>query len=166
MPGVDTYYWDACLFLAWLKNERRPQGEMDGVREFLDRATKIEIRILTSVLTVTEVLDAVVPESAGNLFQQLFRRRGFSLVDVTRPIAMRAARIRKFYRDRRETLQVPDAIHLASAIHYQVAAFHTFDKGRSGKGMGLLQLNGDVAGHPLSIQKPLAAQPSLDLRSD
>ena len=34
MPGPSTlYYWDTCLFLAWLKDEERKVGEMDGVRE-------------------------------------------------------------------------------------------------------------------------------------
>ncbi|GJM43212.1 MAG: hypothetical protein DHS20C21_00540 [Gemmatimonadota bacterium] len=166
MRGVDSYYWDSCLFLAWLKDEERPEGEMSGVREFLDRAKRSEIRILTSVLTLTEVLEAAVPTDAGSEFQRLFRRRGFGLLQVTRPIAERAAEIRKFYRDSGSKLPTPDAIHLASAIHYEAAAFHTFDKGKSGKGVGLLQLDGDVAGHPLRIHKPLAEQQSLDLRSE
>ena len=33
MRGSDPlYYWDTCLFLAWIKDEERPTGEMDGVR--------------------------------------------------------------------------------------------------------------------------------------
>jgi hypothetical protein len=36
MAGGDpVYYWDTCLFLAWLKDEERPSGEMDGVREIM-----------------------------------------------------------------------------------------------------------------------------------
>lgn len=29
------YYWDTCLFLAWIKDEERPTGEMDGVAKLL-----------------------------------------------------------------------------------------------------------------------------------
>jgi hypothetical protein len=32
------YYWDTCLFLAWIKDEERKSGEMDGVREIIERS--------------------------------------------------------------------------------------------------------------------------------
>ena len=61
-----------------------------------------------------------------------------------------------------------DAIHLATAIHYEAYEFHTFDGCRPGKPRnkdkkrcGLLQLNGDVAGHRLAVCKPSAQQLSL-----
>ena len=54
MAGTDpVYYWDSCLFLAWIKDEQRPTGEMDGVREVVERFKRREVKIITSVLTTT-----------------------------------------------------------------------------------------------------------------
>jgi integrase len=49
------------------------------------------------------------------------------------------------------------AKHLASAIHFEVDEFHTFDEGKKG-GRSLLSLDGDVAGHRLRICKPPVGQ--------
>lgn len=166
MTGIDTFYWDTCLFLAWLKDEQRPDGEMDGVRDFLERGKRGEILILTSVLTLTEVLEASIPSATSDALQDLFRRRSFRLLNINRPIAALAAELRRSFRDKGAKLATPDAIHLASAIQYDVTAFHTFDNGGSSKSVGLLELDGDVAGHKLRICKPLGQQQSLDLRSE
>jgi len=77
-------------------------------------------------------------------------------------------RVRNYYSMRPEfenrTLATPDAIHLASAIMNRATEFHTFDGGGVGKSLGLLPLTGNVAGHKLTICKPQAKNPSLDLR--
>ena len=46
------YYWDSCLFIAWLKDEQRKTGEMDGVRDVIERAKRREAKLMTSVLTL------------------------------------------------------------------------------------------------------------------
>jgi len=62
MAGTDPiYYWDSCLFLAWIKDEERKSGDMDGVREVIQRVKQRDARIITSVLTLTEVLDSKLP---------------------------------------------------------------------------------------------------------
>jgi transposase-like protein len=53
-------------------------------------------------------------------------------------------------------LKTPDAIHLASAILHRADEFHTFDE-------TLIALSGNVAGHKLTICKPIAKNPELDL---
>jgi hypothetical protein len=56
----------------------------------------------------------------------------------------------------------PDCVHLATAIIYQADVFYTLDGGgKRGKANDLLPLNGNVAGYPLTIRKPLASQGSL-----
>jgi hypothetical protein len=63
-----------------------------------------------------------------------------------------------------KTVSVPDAIHLATALIYRADEFHTFD-GKNGRNtLGLLPLSGDVGGHKLTICKPVAKSPELDLR--
>ena len=161
------YYWDTCLFLAWLKDEQRKTGEMDGVREVISRQRRREIRIATSVITQIEVLQSKIPAGIGPLFTDLLKR--LIRVSVDSKVAALAHDIRDFYIKRASehggrTLSTPDAIHLASAILYRVDAFHTFDEKGNAKNLGLIPLSDNVAGHRLMICKPEAVSPQLDLR--
>lgn len=169
MPGTkDIYYWDACIFLALLKNEKRPAGEMDGVREYANRFQKNQIIIVTSVLSLTEVLPSKIPTGVDNIFDDLMKRRNMKLIAIDRRIAMLARNIRDYYIQRKsqyngKVLSTPDALHLSSAILYQVKEYHTFDEINSYKSLGLIPLSGNVAGHSLLIKKPQAQQVGLDL---
>lgn len=169
MAGTDPiYYWDTCLFLAWLKDEERPTGEMDGVREVIERAKRREVKIITSVLTITEALECHLPAGVKRLYEGLMKRvtrisMDIKVADVAHELRNHYSADPKKYNDK--TLATPDAIHLATAILYRSNEFHTFDGGKkSGKHLGLLQLSGDVAGHRLTICKPTARNPGLDLR--
>ena len=33
--GRQLFYWDACIFIAWIKDETRNIGEMEGVAEMV-----------------------------------------------------------------------------------------------------------------------------------
>ena len=165
MPGGNTplYYWDTCLFLAWLKDEERKVGEMDGVREIIERARRREVRIMTSVLTSVEVLAAKIPAGMDTLFAGLMRRINRQSMDIR--VATVAHDLRNFYAAKGgKTLSTPDAIHLGTAILYRVDEFHTFDEEGSSRSLGLLPLSGNVGGHKLTICKPEAQRPQLDLR--
>jgi len=72
--GDPVYYWDTCLFLAWIKDEERPTGEMDGVREVIQRFKRREVKIVTSTLTQVEVLQSRLPVGIGHLFLDLMKR--------------------------------------------------------------------------------------------
>lgn len=75
MAGADPmFYWDACMFLAWIKDEQRPSGEMDGVREAVERSKRREVKIVTSVLTSVEVLQSRLPVGVGGLFAGPMKR--------------------------------------------------------------------------------------------
>jgi predicted nucleic acid-binding protein len=162
-----TYYWDTCLFLAWLKDEQRPTGEMDGVREIIERSKRKEVRIVTSVLTKVEVLSGKIPVGMDTLFSGLMKRIHPIGMDIK--VAQVAHDLRNHYVVNRaqhggKILSTPDAIHLATAILYRVNEFHTFDQDGDSKHLGLLPLSGDVGGNRLTICKPQARNPQLDLR--
>ena len=163
-------YWDSCLWIAWLKDEhRKTTGEMDGVREYVERLRRREISIITSTLTLAEVTETKVGAGVMNIFDDVFKRRNLSRIAVDHRIAKLARDLKDYYSGRPEefnnkTLATPDAIHLATAILHRVEEFNTFDAKNTGGSLGLLPLNGDVAGHRLTICKPIAAQPGLDLR--
>lgn len=169
MAGAEPiYYWDTCLFLAWIKDEQRPSGEMDGVRELVQRHKRREVKIVTSVLTTVEVLQCKLPAGMDRLFGGLMKRLD-QRIGVDSRIANLAHDLRNYYSARpgefgNKTLATPDAIHLASAILNRAAEFHTFDNGGVGKSLGLLPLTGNVGGHGLTICKPQAKNPGLDLR--
>jgi predicted nucleic acid-binding protein len=161
------YYWDTCLFLAWINDEQRKSGEMDGVREVIQRAKRREVRLLTSVLTSVEVLDAKLPVGLETLFYGLIKR--VNRVGMDSKCAGLAHDLRNFYVSKAsqyggKTLSTPDAIHLATAILYRADEFHTFDNDGSSKSLGLLPLSDNVGGHRLKICKPEARNPTLDLR--
>jgi len=164
MPGNDTlYYWDSCLFLAWLKDEQRPTGEMDGVREIIERHRRRDCRIITSVLTSVEVLSARIPAGVEHLLTGLMRRVNRQGVDTK--VAGMAHDLRNHYaKIGGKSLSTADALHLATAIIYRANEFHTFDNEGRARTLGLIPLSGNVAGHRLTICKPEARNPGLDLR--
>lgn len=153
--GKPIYYWDANIFLAWLKDEARKPGEMEGLAEVVAIIDRQEATMMTSVLTRTEVLESSLPSHAQNLFNKIFDRPNVVSVDLTSPISNLAHSIRDHYRQNGRTLKTPDSIHLATAINHKVDEFHTFDEG------DLIPLNGDVSGHRLIICKPKSIQTSF-----
>ncbi len=161
------YYWNACLFLAWLKDEQRKTGEMDVVREVIERAKRREVRLVTSVLTLTEVLSSKIPVGMDTLFANLLKRVSKQGIDTK--IAMLAHELRDYYVQKAvehegKTLSSPDALHLATVILYRADEFNTFDESNCRNSLGLLPLTGNVAGHNLKICKPIAINPEFDLR--
>ncbi len=168
MPGSGppVYYWDTCIFLAWLKNEQRPAGEMDGVSAAIERFNRGRIRLMTSVLTYTEATIAKLPAGVDRLLEDAMQRPNMAKVGVDIKIAKLARDIRNHYLGTSIdgfTVSVPDSIHLATAILYRADEFHTFDTRDQQKyrSLGLLPLNGDVAGHRIRICKPSTQQLEL-----
>lgn len=155
MPGNPLFYWDSCLFLAWLKDEDRKQGEMDGVRDIIQRMKRRDAKIMTSVLTTVEVLSTKIPAGMDTLFRDLIKRLNRQSMDIR--VATIAHDLRNHYVIAGRSLKSPDAIHLATAILYRADEFHTFDD-------QLLSLSGNVGGHKLIVCKPETRAPELDLR--
>lgn len=169
MPGskVPLYYWDTCLFLAWIKDEERPTGEMAGVREVIARVKRREVIIATSVITTAEALESSLPAGMSTLFLGVLKRTQQIAVDSH--IARLAHDLRNWYATRSvefnsKNLGVADALHLATAILYRVDEFHTFDRRNRANTLGLLPLSGNVGGNDLTICKPVARNPELDLK--
>jgi predicted nucleic acid-binding protein len=157
MPGTNPplFYWDSCLFLAWLKDEERKIGEMDGVRDIIQRMKRRDVRVMTSVLTMVEVLAAKIPVGVDSLFKDLLKRVSRQGMDIR--VAALAHDLRNHYAVLGKSLKTSDAIHLATAIMYRADEFHTFDD-------QLLSFSGNVGGHKIITCKPETKAPQLDLR--
>lgn len=162
-------YWDTCVLLAWMMNEVRPPGEMEGVEEAASLILSGKAVLVTSTLTRAEVLRGTMPKSALDKMDKLFRRPNVIPLILDTPVAALTAELREFYNATDFELLTPDAIHLATAIHHKVSEFHTFDgsdpnkkpRKSSKKRCGLLLLDGNAGGHALKICKPSAQQLNL-----
>lgn len=160
-------YWDTCIFLAWMNDEKRPAGEMEGLSKIAELVERREVVLITSTLTRAEILQSKTTLDAMKKYDQLLRRVNVVSHNVDIPIAKLTSELMDFYLKSEFEMLTPDAIHLATAIHYNSHEFQTFDgsdakrKPRNKKRYkhcGLLSLDGNCGGHPLKIGKPSAAQ--------
>jgi predicted nucleic acid-binding protein len=165
-------YWDTCIFLAWMNDEQREAGDMEGLAKIASLVERAEVILITSAITRAEILYSKTPREAMKKYDTLLRRSNVVPQNVDIPIAKLTSELMDFYINSEFELLTPDAIHLATAIHYNVAEFQTFDgvdlkqKCRNGnryKQCGLLRLDGNVAGHPLKVLRPSADQYELTL---
>jgi predicted nucleic acid-binding protein len=153
-------YWDTSVLLAWIKDEKRPNREMDGVNDVAEAITKGHYILLTSVFTQAEVLNSTLSDEARIKFRGLFQRKNCQMTAADQRVISLSHDLRDHYQkqkaiDSLPSLGTPDAIHLATAILYEVKEFHTFDeRDEPRKRRALIPLSGNVAGHNLTICKP------------
>ena len=148
------YYWDACVYLAWLKKET--SKHLSSIEAIAEENKKRNNIIVTSVITKLEVLDASLTADQERSFGECFSFGTHELYELDAGVALKAREYRSFYFKNPvggKKLSVPDAIHLATAFICQSDEFHTFDDGGKG-GISLLALNGNVAGNPIKICHP------------
>lgn len=167
---TDIYYWDTCVFIAWLKAESPPNrtaDEAEGIREIVSKVETGRAKLITSTITTVELLECDLPVGAKELFEKLMQRRMMSAISADIRVTALASQIRNHYKTspefKNKTVCTPDAIHLASAILYKADEFHTFDRSNK-KSLGLLPLNNNVAGHELTIKKPSSRQMGITLK--
>ena len=167
----DIVYFDACIFIAHLKKETRPDPyDMAGVKDLIGKIDRSEIHLATSVLSLSEVLESGVPTGTREDFKQLWGRHNCHLIEVNRDIAEIAHTIRDYYQQQQDglpTLKTPDALQLATAIFFGCEKFYTFDRNNQPrKNRALIPLSPLVAGqYPLAIEKPMPEGGQLPLVS-
>lgn len=105
----------------------RNEQYIEAVRALFAAADRGEARLVTSAITLLEVL--VVPYRAGDAalaarYEKLLSRsRGLSLVDLGRPILRAAAQLRAVH-----GVGTPDAIQLAVGLAARCGCFLTNDR--------------------------------------
>jgi len=143
---VEKIYWDSDCFLGHFKAEDGKAEQCDGV---LQRAERGEVLIVTSALTLAEVLwmrgAPRLPKEKAELVQKFFRRSYIRVYNVTRKIS-EAAQVHVWDND----IKPKDAIHVATAVHLGADALETFDK-------QLIKKSGTAGKSLLLIREPQAA---------
>ncbi len=146
------YYWDAC---AWIGLIRQEADKIDVLRYVIDRAQKGEVEIWTSTFTLAEVFKKKcdgeqkgLPTAEDQAFDDYVRQDYVQLAQVDLDIGTLARRVLRQYPKIRKP---QDAIHVATALRYNIDELHTFDRD------DLIALNGQIDradGKKLIIGKP------------
>lgn len=163
--GKPKFYWDTAPLIAWIANEKRADpAEMDGLAEVVEMVQRGAAVLMTSVLWRAEILELKLSKVQRTRLEESFDGRNFIELSADGRVMDLAGEIRAIQKaskkkDVLKNIRTPDAIHLATAIHYDATEFHTFDGARSGTNhAGLLSLNGNVGGHRLKVCVPHATQ--------
>jgi predicted nucleic acid-binding protein len=159
-----------------LTGEQRPGNESAEIAGLAILIENKEIVPLTSTMTRVEVLACKLDEQKLEVMKRLIRPPKIQVKDATTPIMDLAAEIRDYYQRRKDngesdlpTVETPDAIHLATAVHFECRFFYTFDEFDVLKGTrpkrALIPLSGNVAGrYPIVICKPRVEALGLPLK--
>lgn len=153
-------YWDSCVFIAWLQDEPQPQEVMDGIADVVAAVDSDKVILVTSTVTLTEVLDCTLTPLAAKQFEDLFKRPNVQQISLDHRIAKLSQQIRSYYHNQAGTkVWTADAQHLATAIMMNCDEFHTLDGFKRDKKVSrLLSLGNVVAGgYPLKICIPPAS---------
>ena len=138
-------YCDANIFIGWFNNE---EDKVKACRGLVDASEKGEVRIVSSALTLTEVIkikgQQPLPQSKEETIKGFFEQEFVGIVNVDRRTA-------EFARDliwRHPHLNPKDSIHVATAsMTEDVDVLYTFDD-------DLLRLDGQLGEPSLRISIP------------
>lgn len=153
MSDVKRFYWDSC---AWFGLINQEVGKLSVLKHLWQSAQNGQIEIWTSTYTYLELIyghpphgEPYNPAADDPLIFAALEQPFVKRVQLDVEVAKLARRLR---REQKNTLKKrPDAIHLATALHYNVHQLHTWD------GSDLLPLHNKLAcrdGTILPIVKP------------
>lgn len=168
---MDKYYWDTCVFMAWLKDEKPPHRtvyEVAGIQNTVEKVENGSAILVTSTITIAELLESKLRPANSDLFFQFMQKRRVSVIAADIIVARYAKNIRDQFFDDSETpnektISTPDSLHLATGVIHKVTEFHTFDGKNNKNSIGLLQLDNRPELNKLRICKPVASQASLSV---
>jgi predicted nucleic acid-binding protein len=129
---MPRYYWDACVFVAWLNGE--PE-RCPNIEASLERAEKQEVAVITSTLSVVEVAYTTEEALGGGLTDAVID----AIEDLWAPgsvikrvelhilIAEQARDLIRQAKAKGRGLRSADATHLATAMSISADEIHTYE---------------------------------------
>jgi predicted nucleic acid-binding protein len=143
--AIELIYWDTDAFLSHFQGEA---GKVELCEGTLERAYRGEVLILTSALTISEILwlkgATPIPKKKAAILNRYFRRSCFRIRNVTRKIAESAQDVVWNH-----GIKPKDAIHVATALAESIPTLETFDR-------DLIGASGTIGDPALVIRKPRA----------
>lgn len=153
----ETFYWDSNAFSGYLNEEAGKVDECDAV---LKEAAKGRVLIVTSALTIAEVLfirqGPKLPPEKRDEVEKFFKADYINVRNVTRQIADLA---RDVFWD--HGIKPKDAVHVATAAAFKLPVMNTFDAALIGKSGLVIDIPGGSQ-HRLEIKRPYVPH-QLDL---
>jgi predicted nucleic acid-binding protein len=147
---MDRRYWDSDCFLGYLQEE---PDKVDLCQEVLEAAADGHIIIVTSALTIAEVLALrgrdPIPAEKRTKVENFFRSDYINVRNITRRVAEHS---RSLVWD--HGIKPKDALHVATALEAGLPLLNTFD-------LDLIKKSGSVGSVPLTIAKPSWVAPKL-----
>lgn len=151
--SLPRIYWDSAAWIAYINREMPAadnfikDNRYDMCRTTLERASKKEIEIVTSALTLAEVCKRADITSPANNLPAFFQQPYILVIPIDTQVGRKAQYLQLAGAVKKKPA---DACHIASALIANVPVFHTFDD-------YLLSLNGVLTlddGNKLQVVKP------------
>lgn len=140
MANPLNVYWDSCAWLGLVNGE---DGRKQNLEIVYGMARRGLIQLWTSTVAIVEVnrlsvemnMPRPISDESLAIINDLLFQPFISHISLDTIVARRAQRL---LRETRGLTKRPDAMHLASAIQWNIHTFHTYD------GSDLLHLNGQI----------------------
>lgn len=151
MARQASIYWDTNIFILLKEHSGR---EHDLLWDLLDAMRKAGTRPTTSALAISELLVGPLKNQNKDLIETyqgwLVDQPWLDVLPVNEPVLVGAALLRTNY----SKYKLPDAIHLASALHVRCDYFLTADAGLDTIDQLKHPLRGKLDIHPLEVLRP------------
>lgn len=130
MAKPEKFYWDTCAFIGLLNGEPDKKRELEIVYAW---AREGKAELWTSTLSMIECRrvggesskQKPMSEENGKKISDLFKQQFIKPIPMAVDIAEDA---RKIWRETTGLSKFQDAVHLASALRWNIETMHTYDR--------------------------------------
>ena len=138
--------WDASIIIGYLGRDDNLQADCDRI---IQQAELGEVEIVVSEMAKVETayLTGYSDSESEVIIQGFFNQDYVISVIVDNPVSTVARSLVRKYRTGPK-LNPPDAVHLATAIYWNIPVFETTDN-------GLLRFDGMEGAPPIRVRRPL-----------
>ena len=143
MPG-SRRVWCSCVILDYLKGAPNAEEQCGLI---IEAAEKGQTEIIVSALAEAEVgnIEGELPEYAEDMIREFFSRPYVLKANLDPPVAEIARDLIRKYR-----IKGADAAHVATALHWNIPVFETYDGPLSRK----INANLTLLPSPLIVREP------------